>query len=598
MKRGLTLRRSSRRDLDEGSGQIRLQCVGAKVINPSPNVASDLNNGKTQVYSRKPSSKALLDVQSITSGSLENTIKKAQKKKRIVPKSQENEHEELDGFLLLEGSDMEYPEEALRASVVGMDLTSVITNDLSFFVNLTNLDISENSLPFEPFGSLPSLKELHMHCNLIRNIAALAPGSFPKLEILNLSYNCLSHDSILNLAAIPNLRELDLSCNSLVALPEMTPFNRLEVLLLDRNKLDESVIPSLSNIPCLRELSISYNKVASLPYFNDESDNNNNNNNPNGLTEVAPQVPTLETTTPFFCLEWVNLSFNCIAKEIDASALITYPSLQQVLLFGNPMCKKSLKIINKVLDDGKFLSLVLVEPSSKRNPRRKGSAFSNVDFAVVENDNTLLSNAQWRRKGNMRLFDKFGDLRRTRSQTSDVPTLNTNTSRTEATNESTGFFLTEAPIQDSINNNNNNEEDDEELPPFLLMTRPITQAPANEPAYNSQQQFHETQKAADALRFLLRHPMTGHIADPMDEKPVDRLTTIQKIRQVPKREYIPKTRRHPPKNTSFLNKTSNALDAISHAEGGVATPTHIESAMSGIIDMVSQVIGGTSTQNI
>jgi hypothetical protein len=146
----------------------------------------------------------------------------------------------LDGFLMLDASGAELPDEAVKVTLESQELASVAMEDLVFFRRLMVLNLGDNRLGsggvddlLSRLGScLPALVDLRLHCNGITHIAEVrgipvndrAPPEplFPVLEILDLSYNALSLESIANLAhAMPMLRELDLTCNALTSVPDM-----------------------------------------------------------------------------------------------------------------------------------------------------------------------------------------------------------------------------------------------------------------------------------------------------------------------------------------------------------------------------------------
>merc|ERR1719231_218542 len=107
---------------------------------------------------------------------------------------------------MLESCSVEFPDEARRADVNGALISDVAQEDLQYFTNLAYLDIGDNRAPFEPMGTFPVLRELHFQCNLVRQIADIAPGSFAMLETLDLSYNALTPASVAELAKMPKLR--------------------------------------------------------------------------------------------------------------------------------------------------------------------------------------------------------------------------------------------------------------------------------------------------------------------------------------------------------------------------------------------------------
>ena len=138
----------------------------------------------------------------------------------------------LDGFVLLEACRVEDPDEAEKAVLEGCGISSVISEDLSFFRKLTHLDLGDNRVQLASLAYLPALVELHLDCNGLCECSCPASG-FPCLEVLNLSYNGLSTAAIAALADLPRLRQLDLSMNELTALPaDMSAFTALQARLV------------------------------------------------------------------------------------------------------------------------------------------------------------------------------------------------------------------------------------------------------------------------------------------------------------------------------------------------------------------------------
>ncbi len=135
----------------------------------------------------------------------------------------------LDGFVLLEACRVEDPDEAEKAVLEGCGISSVVSEDLSFFKRLTHLDLGDNHVQLASLAYLPALLELHLDCNGLVGLSCPA-GGFPTLEVLNLSYNGVDAEAVATLADLPKLRQLDLSKNELSALPaDMSGFAELQV---------------------------------------------------------------------------------------------------------------------------------------------------------------------------------------------------------------------------------------------------------------------------------------------------------------------------------------------------------------------------------
>lgn len=172
----------------------------------------------------------------------------------------------LDGFLLLEACGVPDPVDAVQAVLEGSNLTGVEADDLSFFQQLTHLDLGDNHIALESLAKLPVIQELHLDCNGISSLD-LSATRFPHLQVLNLGYNGIGPACIPELQQLPALSELDLTCNGLVMLPEAWGgFGALKRLILDDNRLagGRSLV-SLSSAPALEHLSLQGNRFAGVP---------------------------------------------------------------------------------------------------------------------------------------------------------------------------------------------------------------------------------------------------------------------------------------------------------------------------------------------
>ena len=184
--------------------------------------------------------------------------------------SQYDEHasvkSELDGFMILEVTGMGFPEDAQELVLPDKKITSVVSDDLTFFSKMLFVDVSENHLPIYPFGAFPNLRELRIACNGISEIGELL--GFQNLLYLDLSYNKLQINSVSALEVLPNLKELDLSGNNMGGIPdEFHDFRQLEKIILDYNKLEENyVFRALATAPRLRHISLANNFLSEIPH--------------------------------------------------------------------------------------------------------------------------------------------------------------------------------------------------------------------------------------------------------------------------------------------------------------------------------------------
>jgi Zn-finger protein len=55
----------------------------------------------------------------------------------------------MDGFYIMKMSKCEVPHEVIKLKLVGKNIHEVVNEDLKFFNNLIDLDLSENHINFE-----------------------------------------------------------------------------------------------------------------------------------------------------------------------------------------------------------------------------------------------------------------------------------------------------------------------------------------------------------------------------------------------------------------------------------------------------------------
>lgn len=230
----------------------------------------------------------------------------------------------LDGFLLLTVASSRLPEQVVRAKLVGLHITDVASDDLSFFSHLHYLDVSENpGLPLDKLAALPALGDLEAACLSLPTLPS--PLGLTSVERLDLSFNQLSGEALLQLSALPHLRYISLAHNLVAAVPSVLPpgsFPALRQLSLNGNRLsDLAKWRGLGSIPQLMDLSLAEN----------------------GIHDVHTNDPIDEFTFPL--LRSLDLSNNCISTPISLAALAGLPSLRQVILTGNPVLTE--KRVNK-----------------------------------------------------------------------------------------------------------------------------------------------------------------------------------------------------------------------------------------------------------
>jgi len=304
--------------------------------------------------------------------------------------------DELDGFLLLEATGSEFPEDAQQVMLVDKRLASVVEDDLPYFSELIIADVSENNLSLESFGALPALQDLRIACNRISIINELR--GFDRLQYLDLSYNRLNINSVQNLDGIPNLKELDLCGNNLGGLPPMSNFLKLEKILLEYNKIDDGAVFSvLSNIPNLRHVGLANNFLSRIP-----SD---------ACYEGSMRL-----------VEVLDLAFNYFNSEDELMPLTTLPRLVTLMLYGNPVLGPSGEdpmyiYIESLVEQGyqqrngsNIKDIDFVTEIPRRRVLKKGQQLGRLaayrDFSITQVDTTISTKSarEWKKSGSSTLF--------------------------------------------------------------------------------------------------------------------------------------------------------------------------------------------------
>ena len=514
----------------------------------------------------------------------------------------------LDGFMLLDACGVEFPDEASRADVQEEGLTDAIAEDLSYFTNMVYLNAGDNELPMENLYGLPSLQELHLHCNCMRSISRLDKlpevaglPAFSALEVLDLSFNKLSKESIQNLSALPRLRVLDLTCNSLNALPSMlVEFKVLEVLCLEKNRLErDETLLALSTIPRLRELNIAHN------FFRRVS------------SAVAHSGGANRGLGGFGSLEWLNLAHNYIATEQDIVSLIELPKLTDVILYGNPMTIKgsgrsrrrkrrdgqTLPILSRAKTEGRILNFVTEAPDTRKRRTGVGS-YTDVNIRTVQGA-ALPTNAQWRAAGNRALRrlereessetvgqsgpedDKIEPQGSRPNSSPSSQGKMTSDSSDRQLKEATGFFMTEA---DDGGDDGTMEDmagfgEPLVLPKTMLGEPLVPRRSGHGPGVRSDPA--SLRKAMTSLRHMLKNPLTAD--DVAEEKTYMKRTNANKGMQKPRIPYVPLRERKKDARSNARGSDASRNDVYSNAKQTNPVLANIEYVLDKMNDRVEQV---------
>eukprot|EP00798_Chlamydomonas_sp_ICE-L_P016387 gene16387-22589_t len=251
---------------------------------------------------------------------------------KVVERPPTPEGIQLDGFVLLEAGDDEFPEGVTAVKLAHRNITSLESTDMSYFIALKVIDLSDNRVPdLNCLAPLPVLRNCNLATNRLKLLGDINPEvAFQHLEVLDLSYNLLSADELLGGSCMQQqtLRELDASGNGLKSLPEeVAPFQNLEVLKLGDNALKGQSLSSLAPLPSLCVLSLAHNIISAIPN--------------NG---------SLSPSTSFLELQVLDLSHNRIADKDALRPLRGLPNMQRLLLAGNPLAVQAVAAAKKQKD--------------------------------------------------------------------------------------------------------------------------------------------------------------------------------------------------------------------------------------------------------
>uniref|UniRef100_A0A8C5GYD1 Uncharacterized protein n=1 Tax=Gouania willdenowi TaxID=441366 RepID=A0A8C5GYD1_GOUWI len=131
---------------------------------------------------------------------------------------------------------------------------------LSPLFNLRTLNLSHNQLTSVPMGLPPSIIELYLKGNLIKQLHERTFIGMTKLEVLDFSGNKLTNDGLGNSLNVTHLESLNLEANQLEQVPQTLP-SSLKVLNLGSNLISSIKKVAFSNLKKLELLSVARNKV-------------------------------------------------------------------------------------------------------------------------------------------------------------------------------------------------------------------------------------------------------------------------------------------------------------------------------------------------
>eukprot|EP00038_Savillea_parva_P009336 m.182882 g.182882 ORF g.182882 m.182882 type:complete len:763 (-) comp15646_c0_seq1:18-2306(-) len=234
------------------------------------------------------------------------------------------------------------PSEVCTAKVVRADLVDVDITEIAQFTNLVHIDCSENFMQLHMFARIPKLEVLELGFNHIEVIRLPETAVFESLTILDMSHNELQPDAILQLRTLPKLKSLDLTANKLSTLPlslTSEDFPALENLVLDHNRLS-SVVPfqAFALLPKLEFLSLSRNRIEFVPRLVDGGDEDEEEGDEGDEGKDGERKSPLRPADgAFVCLKTLCVTHNRIDVAADVLNAGYMPSLESLLLWGNPL---------------------------------------------------------------------------------------------------------------------------------------------------------------------------------------------------------------------------------------------------------------------
>ena len=169
----------------------------------------------------------------------------------------------LDGLLILQTCKASLPHEPTSISLPAQGLNGVAAGDLTYFKNVTSVDLSDNQVALEDLSALEQVKEITLTYNQLREIG-IRPGMFRKVTRLNLGFNNLRTEELRKLEFLPRLVQVNVEANRLTKLPEsLAQLTKLRELNLAGNQLTEECLDSLATIPNLQSLNLARNRLSS-----------------------------------------------------------------------------------------------------------------------------------------------------------------------------------------------------------------------------------------------------------------------------------------------------------------------------------------------
>lgn len=171
----------------------------------------------------------------------------------------------LDGMAILKICKCELPEEVLKLDLSGKRYQQIYKNDLKYFNNILEIDLTDNKISLSDIDFLLSLTKINMQSNGINSLI-IRPNTFPNLQCLDISFNNFNSEELASLEKVPRLKSLSMVGNNLSNMPdEVKKLASLELLNISHNKFSSD-----ENAACLWEQMASFHNLKELDLSNNE----------------------------------------------------------------------------------------------------------------------------------------------------------------------------------------------------------------------------------------------------------------------------------------------------------------------------------------
>lgn len=280
--------------------------------------------------------------QSIILPNTSRSIKTQKTTRRKLPNT-------LDMFTIGDACGTLSYEDAQYLNLSSRKLNNVDIDSFKMLKSIIEFDVSDNSLPLEPFTFLHTLEILDFSCNNLSNFSndKIPDKStiFPSLKRLNMNYNSIGQ-IFHYFSAFPNLTQLTATNNNLTFLPKNTSqFMALEYLDLTNNSIhSEESFSLLANFPNLKTLILDNNNIEYIP----------------------------KLQYGFEKLSTISLKNNRIEASNDIISLTDLENLRKIDITNNPILvfRKDIEILQLAYSENNIEFICPIQEEPKRAPRK------------------------------------------------------------------------------------------------------------------------------------------------------------------------------------------------------------------------------------